>query len=436
MGSAPFEAEQAQGPVKLRFHLLPWQQKARRVRAKRPLVVVNSGVYTGKTVWGACELLDDMLQHSGATFWWVAGLKFQLDAMWETFAPHVQMLGGRLKAHPYLFAQLPNGARVFGVSAENVDLISAHHPVAIYGDEVAKWRERAWHFVRVRLLNQGVGRALFLSTPRPNFWRDLVRWGRQGRDGRWGLVECATPKAGLVAADQIEALRRDLPEELFQQEIMARILEGAGMVFRKVREAATGAPEGPQPGRTYVIGYDPAKLRDFAVAVVRCDTRIVCMERWAEMDYLVQADRIAELSKRYNEAVVHLDVGGPGQPIAELLRNKQVTVEAVTFTTQSKEDMINKLCLKFEQGELVLPSVDFGEPYTTLVDECTAYERRRSSGGLHYSYSAPEGAHDDCVSALLLAVCAERKVDGVVEYYRRLYYKEVAPGLVSYRLST
>ena len=306
--------------VKIKFQLLPWQEKARKLRAKRSLVVINAGVHTGKTVWGACELLDDMLHNPGQTFWWVAGLKFQLDAMWETFATHARSMGARIRTHPYLFAQLPNGARVYGVSAENVEIISAHHPIAIYGDEVAKWREKAWSLVRIRLLNQGVGRGLFLSTPRPNFWREIVRWSRQGRDKRWGLVECSTYEAGLVPVKEIEALRRDLPEELFQQEIMARILEGTGMVFRKIREAATGTPEEPQSGCTYVIGYDPAKLRDFAVAVVRCDNRIVRVERWEEMDYLVQADRIASLAKHYNDAMVYVDAGGPGQPIYELLQ--------------------------------------------------------------------------------------------------------------------
>jgi len=381
---------------------LPWQYKARQLREKFPFVVINTGVHTGKTVWGACELLDDMLHHPNETFWWVAGLKFQLDAMWDTFASNARALGAQIKSHPYLYAKLPNRSRVYGVSAENVEIISAHHPFAIYGDEVAKWRPKAWNLVRVRTLRQGASRGLFLSTPRPNFWRDLVRWGRDEKDGRWGLVQCSTFDAGLVPAHEIEALRKDLPEELYQQEIMARISEGTGMVFHRVLEAATGWPEKPQPDERYVIVYDPAKLRDFAVAVVRKGDRIVWIERWQEMEYLVQAERIAELSKRYNRAVVYLDVGGPGQPLKELLLKHRVMVHGVTFTNENKEDMVNRLAVKLEQRLLILPDRSYGEPYSTLIDELTAYERRQTGSGLHYSYSAPEGDHDDCVSALML----------------------------------
>jgi len=399
----PFEVGKDDRTVKVRFNLLPWQQKARELRAMRPLVVVNTGVHTGKTVWGACELLDDMLTHPNETFWWVAGLKFQLDAMWEHFAPNARHFGARIKSHPYLYAQLPNLSRVYGVSAENVEIISAHHPLAIYGDEVAKWREQAWNLVRVRLLNKGVGRGLFLSTPRPNFWRDLVRWSRMERDNRWGLIECSTFDAGLVPHEEIEALRQDLPEELFQQEIMARILEGAGMVFHKVRDVAYGRPEDAEKGVRYTIGYDPAKLRDFAVAVVRQKDRIVWVERWKELEYLVQAKRVAELSRRYNKATVYVDAGGPGQPLFELLQREGIPAVPVTFTNQNKEEMVNSLAVKLEQGKISLPSPTYGQPYTTLIDELTAYERRRSGSGLHYTYNAPEGVHDDCVSALMLS---------------------------------
>jgi len=141
--------------IVVKFKLLPWQVKARELRTRRQLVVVNTGIHTGKTVWGATELLDDMLKHPNESFWWIAGLKFHLDAWWDTFSILVRRVGGVVRTHPYYWARLPNGARVYGVSAENVDAIASHHPMAIYGDEVAKWRQEAWHLVRARLLRQG-----------------------------------------------------------------------------------------------------------------------------------------------------------------------------------------------------------------------------------------------------------------------------------------
>jgi hypothetical protein len=398
----PAQAEATREPVKIRFRLLPWQQQARELRARYPLVVVNCGVYTGKTIWGAAELLDDMLQHPGAKFWWVAGLKFQLEAMWEVFAPHVRTLGGRTKSHPFHYAELPNRAKVYGVSADNVEILSAHHPLAIYGDEVAKWKTQAWDLARIRLLNEQGCRGLFLSTPRPNFWRDLVRWGKTHKDNKWALAECNSFEAGLVPHQELEALRHDLTEELFNQEIMAQITDGAGGVFHNVLAAATGKVEVPEHGRTYCIGYDPAKVRDFAVAVVRQGDRVVYMERWKELAYLYQTQRVAHLAKYYNNAQVFLDAGGPGKPLEELLIKEGVRVVPEVFTNESKEERINALAVKLEKGLIQIPEARFGSPYSDLIDELTAFERRRTGSGLHYAYSAPDGGYDDCVCALLL----------------------------------
>jgi hypothetical protein len=69
--------------IVVKFRLLPWQVRAREMRKVRELVVVNTGIHTGKTVWGATELLDDMLQHPGETYWW-GRVGLATDASGET----------------------------------------------------------------------------------------------------------------------------------------------------------------------------------------------------------------------------------------------------------------------------------------------------------------------------------------------------------------
>ncbi|MEK7475270.1 MAG: terminase family protein [Candidatus Coatesbacteria bacterium] len=403
--------------MKFRFPLLPWQVQARALRATRDLVVVNGGVHTGKTVWGAVELLADMTSHPGAVFWWVAGQRFQLEAMWTFLRPYFVHLQARIRQAPLLSATLPNGAVVYGVSAENLDAIASHHPLAIYGDEVAKWRRTAYDLVRLRLVSAQPTRGLFLSTPRPNFWREMVRWGREEKSGRWGLIHVPTPEAGLVTAQTIEAIREDLPDELFRQEILAELLEGGGNVFPRVREAATGNIEVSATGGC-LIGYDPAKLRDFAVVLVRRGRRVIWVERWAKIPYVEQAARVAAMSRKFGNASIIIDAGGPGEAAAELLsRERGINVERITFTNELKERLVNANILRFEQGKIILPTPTLGPAYAALVDELTAFERRRTDAGLHYAYSAPDGEHDDCVSALLLAFCREDTMPGILAYY-------------------
>lgn len=406
-----------------RFPLLPWQVEARRLRATRPLVVVNGGIHTGKTVWGAVELLSDMTTHPGGVFWWVAGQRFQLEAMLGFLRPHVLTLKGRIRQAPLVSITLPNGACVYGVSAENLDAIASHHPQAIYGDEVAKWRRTAYELVRLRLVGAQPTRGLFLSTPRPNFWREMVRWGREAKSGRWGLIHVPTPEAGLVNSQTVEAIREDLPDELFRQEILAEVLEGGGNVFAKVREAATGTIEASGNG-DYLIGYDSAKLRDFAVVLVRRGSRVVWVERLAKIPYVEQARRVAVLSKRYCGATVILDAGGPGEAAAEQLEERNVRFERLTFTNSLKERLVTSHVLRFEKGKLTLPAPSHGSAYAALVDELTAFERRRTDSGLTYTYSAPDGEHDDCVTALLLAFSREDTEPGIITWYRHQALKD------------
>ncbi len=408
------------GGIRIQFPLRPWQVEARRLRDERSLVVINGGVHTGKTFWAAAELFQDMLTHPNETFWWVAGQRFQLEAMWNVLRPYFLHVKARVKQHPLLFAEMLNGARMYGVSAENLDAIASHHPRAIYGDEVAKWRLQAWHLVRLRLLGQGRTRGLFLSTPRPNFWRDMVRWGRDAKDGRWGLIHITTPDAGLISPEAIEAIRHDLPDELFRQEVMAEVLEGSGNVFRNVLELATGQVDQATRYYSCTIGYDPAKLRDFAVVLVRHKDQVVWVERWARVEYTEQVRRVAELSKRFGGARVVIDAGGPGEAAAELLTQAKVPIERVVFTNDLKEQLVNKAMVRFEQKKIVLPHPSNGIQYRALVDELTAFERCRTDSGLHYTYSAPEGEHDDCVTALLLAFGYERTEPGILVYYQRL----------------
>lgn len=72
------------------------------------------------------------------------------------------------------------------------------------------------------------------------------------------------------------------------------------------------------------------------------------------------------------------------------------SVIGISITNANKTNMIESLSLAFEQGQIEI----LNDP--VLVGELMAYESERLPSGL-VRYSAPEGFHDDCVSALMLA---------------------------------
>jgi phage terminase large subunit-like protein len=63
----------------------------------------------------------------------------------------------------------------------------------------------------------------------------------------------------------------------------------------------------------------------------------------------------------------------------------------------SKEKMVEKLSLFFEQRNIVIP------PEQVLIDELESFSYHLTASG-NLVYGAPEGYHDDCVTSLGLAI--------------------------------
>jgi hypothetical protein len=398
--------------ITIEYNLLPWQAKARALRAKFPNVVLNCGVLSGKTDFGAVSCLEEMSGLGPREMgWWVASEDFQIKRFWAEFRPRAQRWGWRCRDAPHCYAKTTKGAELHGVTAKNLNALSAYHPKVLFGDEIAKVGDTAWNLIYIRMAK--ARRVLLMSTPRPNHWAKLVRWGKERLDKRWAQITVTTEEAGIVDKATIGQYRRTLPEDLFRQEFLAELVADAGSVFRKVYDCAIGEPEEPKPGKHYEVMYDPAKHRDFAVVSVWDGMRQVRAERWQKIDYAYQTQRVVEIAAEYNRAPIIYDRTGPGEAVGEMLEQKAdrigVDVIGIVFDNASKTALVNAACLAFERGEITLIDREQGEPYDIFVDELVAFERTRSRTGLTYSYAAPPGGHDDCVTNVLLRMAGRKE---------------------------
>jgi phage FluMu gp28-like protein len=94
-----------------------------------------------------------------------------------------------------------------------------------------------------------------------------------------------------------------------------------------VREAATAKPqEGKIGGRRYVMGVDLARHVDFTVIVVLDVThvpyRMVHMDRFNQISWQVQVQRIKTAARRFDVDQVVVDQTGVGDPVIEQLRRE------------------------------------------------------------------------------------------------------------------
>ena len=120
------------------------------------------------------------------------------------------------------------------------------------------------------------------------------------------------------------------------------------------------------------------------------------MDRFNRVDYGVLIDRLASAYKRWGMTVMKVEANSIGQPVIDALRVKGVNVIPFTTTSGTKQTIIQNLQAAFENGEIGI----INDP--VLIGELLSFESKRNASG-SFSYSAPEGMHDDCVMSLALA---------------------------------
>ena len=171
-------------------------------------------------------------------------------------------------------------------------------------------------------------------------------------------------------------------------------------MFPTADDCATYVGEGlPEPGRSYVIGYDPAKSIDYSGVAIRNDLgETVKIEQWMGMDWDPQFDRIALYSKQYNNARIVMDRTGLGETIPSQLIKRGLEVEDIYFSSKEKEILVNNLAMLIEQKRISYPK------FEPLLLEFKDYQYQISGKTKNITFgNASKNGHDDLVTAMMLA---------------------------------
>lgn len=300
--------------------------------------------------------------------------------------------------------KLPNGSAIWCKSAELPDNLRGEGVDLFVIDEAAHIRklDYVWSGVLRPMLIDSGGSMLALSSP--NRRNLFYRWYQRGADPletEWQKWSASTYDNPHLPPDELAKLESEYPpgSELYRQEILGEFLEGSGVVFRKIREAATAPMHAqPIPGRKYYGGLDWGQSKDFTdFAIVDQDGIQVAVDRFNAADYAVQRDRIKALADKWHVTEIIAETNAMGVPNIEMMERDGLPVSRFTTTAQSKRPLIEALAQAFELGTIKILND------AVQVSELEAYERRVSMSTGASTYSAPEGMHDDTVMGLALA---------------------------------
>lgn len=366
--------------------------------------VVMAGRQSGKTMVGIAEICWDALANAGHINWWVCPnykVKERAFRGLQAFLPPEVVKHYTAAENPHF--ELVNGSFIYVKSADAPDsLVSEGLDFAVC-DEAGQWKETAWtQGISPMFAARPHAKAMLIGTPRGKNW--FQRLWLRGQDASapdyesFGWKSEDSPyvsKSFLI--EQFGSIRR----ETYLQEYEADPLDNALAAFppANVRKCVRQLPSAPDA--LTVIGADLARKLDFSALIgMNSSRQVTFVERFQE-EWSETQRRIVSKAFGMNARVL-VDSTGLGDVILEFLRNSGVQVEGVTFTNQSKYNLIQSLAVAFEQGTISIPND------AVLIDELEAYEVEYDDETRKYKYHAPEGKHDDMVIALALALWGQR----------------------------
>ena len=371
--------------------------------------IVCTGRRFGKTLLLAAELLDRGAHETPGTFGWVAPTynvaQRGVEAFREISTGIISVTGRSPCRIDFKGPRASVPSCVWFLSADNAEAIRGYGFQGLVIDEAASIPEQVWHYVLRPTISQTLGWAVFVSTPKGRNWfYDLYTRGQDPSEKDYASFTFPSKASPFFPPAEWEEARRTLPADVFRQEYMAEFLEDSAGVFRGIDAclfdaASPVAGRRPDLGGPVVIGCDIAKHTDWTVCIAMDarSGRCLDMERFNQLDWPLQRNRIAAFVKRWNGRLV-MDATGVGDPIYDDLRRVLPRVEPFRFSATSKRELVQGLMVAVEQRRVSWPAT-----WEILTAELKRYEYEIGPTG-QVSYAAPSGYHDDCVMALALGV--------------------------------
>lgn len=357
--------------------------------------VVKGATKIGKTfphLWWLFERAHER-KKPGANYWWVAPIFQQAKIAFNRMRRVAVQAGYRINESE-LFIELPfpYDARIWFKSADKPDSLYGEDVFAAVFDEFTRAKEAAWHALRSTLTHtKGPCKFIGNAKGKKNWGHKLWVKAKAGEPGYRAFKVTAydAVEAGILDAEEIEQARRDLPEQAFKELYEAEDLDdqanpfGMDHIKQCLKPMSDLAP--------VCFGIDLAKSIDWTVVTGLDMNGDVCsFERW-QSDWGQTRRRIVAI---VGGLPAFADCTGVGDPIVEDIMKECYQVEGYTFTSPSKQKLMEGLSSAIQSHEIgILDGI--------MRDELESFEYEYVARGVRYS--APEGSHDDIVCSLALA---------------------------------
>jgi hypothetical protein len=387
--------------IKLEFDWSYWNDLREAFYDESQYVTIRSARGSGKTYNAFQWIISELLTTEASIGLWMDTTQRNIHDYIPLYLEHKILKPIWKYCHinkQQLKLTLPSGSVLKFASAERPELSEGfrYHRMVLNEAGIILKKANVWDFTLEPMTHPRDGmknKTRLVGTPKGKNKFHLLDSLEDWSHYHFTIYDCP-----LYSDEEANKIKTGKDEQTWRQEYMAEFLEDAGSVFRNLKPCIGGElTDRPEPGRTYVVGADIAKHQDFTVLTAMDieSGQVVAFDRFNDIDWVLQKQRIYNLAKRFDARVI-LDSTGNGDSIYDDLVNAGLSATPVHFTHRVKNELIQGLSVAMDNGEIKMPRID------VLLSELEIFGYDTTPSG-NIRYNAPEGYHDDCVISLALA---------------------------------
>ncbi len=409
------EAVEVKGPVDFAEKILnvkpfPYQVSLLEDPSKR--IVACMGRQTGKTTTIALKAIYFAQTNKGVTVLITSPSLRQSMIMFDriiTFVYSSAYLRTKIVRSTGTLVQLENKSQIIALPCSE-HMLRGYTANMIILDEASWIPEKVITQILFPMLSTTDGYAILLSTP----WDKNHFFYRAFANPAYSVHRVKSSECPLIPQHVLDENRQNMTREEYLMECEAEFVEALNSYFplaliRSCVELAQkhgvelcSSLEASFPSGEYYAGVDFGKLQDYSVlAVLRREgeiLKLVYLHQFSlDTPYAQVIGHLVRANQRFQFRGMLVDQTGVGEPVLEEIRSQGLgNVEGVTFTVQSKEDLLTGLKIAMEQNRLAIP-------YDRLLCQQINEQQYEYSKSGHLQFSHPMHCHDDMLWALALA---------------------------------
>lgn len=294
-----------------------------------------------------------------------------------------------------LIIEFKTGSYCQFFSAESKDSIRGFQFHYVILDEVAYMNTDDINLI-IRPTWMIVGKKIiFTSTPNGNqgFFYDQCQLALNDEPG-YKIKTATIYDNPFIKIEDIEVIKRQIPERVWQQEYLGLFVNGSGTVFTNINKCIFNIKY--IQGEDTYAAIDWAKQNDYTVVTIMNSKRqVIDIYRINTVEYILQVKFIIEFLKKYNPKIVLSEENNIGTVVNEILkRDYKGQIKTITLDNTLKKTIIENLIVGFESEDILIPDNEI------LKRELQAFSCTYNTQTQTIKYSAPTGLHDDMVISL------------------------------------